>query len=122
MNGTNERYQVIAALNLVSSEIHPAIGFRFFPVPAGGELEGFRENRIKTKLTYLNDHALKDKKYLVGDKFSIADSYLYIVLTWLKPGELDAYPAVKAYFEGIKALPFVVEAHAKMAGNPATTA
>jgi glutathione S-transferase len=106
---------------LVSSEIHPAIGFRFYPVSSGGELEVFREKRIQAKLSYLNDKELKGKSYLVGNSFTVADSYLYIVLTWLKPGEIDAFPVVKSYFEGIKALPFVVEAHAKMATNPATT-
>lgn len=122
MNGTKERYQVISALNLISSEIHPAIGFRFYPVPTGGELEAFREKRIQAKLTYLNDKELKGKSFLVGNSFTIADSYLYIVLSWLKPADFDAFPNVKAYFEGIKSLPVVMEAHAKMAFNPATTA
>ena len=34
---------------------------------------------------------------------------------------LDDYPDLKAYFEGIKDLPNVKDAHARMATTPATT-
>ena len=67
---------------------------------------------------------VKDKKFLVGDAFTIADAYLYIVLSWAGYVGVDtaAFPAVKAYFDGIAALDFVKAAHAKMAEKPASTA
>ena len=64
------------------------------------------------------------KKFLVGDSFTVADSYTYIVLSWsgyVGIG-IDAYPAVKAYYEGIRELDFVKAAHAKMAEKPTHTA
>jgi glutathione S-transferase len=72
-------------------------------------------------LKFLNDVELVNKKFMVGDSFTIVDSYLYIVLTWLGPTGLDAYPVVKAYFDGISSLEGVVAAHAKMATSPTST-
>ena len=37
--------------------------------------------KVGTKLDYLNG-VLKGRKYLVGESFTVADSYLYIVLSW----------------------------------------
>jgi hypothetical protein len=61
--------------------------------------------------------------FLVGGKFSIADSYLYIVLTWPQYVGVDmsGYPLLQAYSAGIAALPQVVAAHALMATNPSST-
>jgi glutathione S-transferase len=36
----------------------------------------------KKKLTYTNDKLVGGKDFLVGSSFTIADSYLYIVLSW----------------------------------------
>lgn len=80
----------------------------------------FFEARITAKLSYL-EKQLAGKSYLVGGKFSVADSYLYIVLTWLNPEDLTPYPAVRKYFEGIKNLPTVVAAHARIATQPPKT-
>jgi hypothetical protein len=72
----------------------------------------------KAKLDFLDKTELAGgKHYLVGDTFTVADSYLYIVLSWsgYLGIDLSPYANVTAYYENIKKLPFVVEAHAKMA-------
>lgn len=99
------------------------MGSRFIPATVfAPESDGrkFFEARIVSKLAYL-EKQLTGKSYLVGEKFSVADSYLYIVLTWLKPEDLTPYPAVSKFFEGIKNLPGVVAAHARMATHPTKT-
>ena len=84
----------------------------------------FSLSKVDSKLKYINDNLVNGKKFLVGDKFSIADSYLYIVLTWEPYAKFDTkpYPNVQKYFEGIKALPLVQAAHKAMEGVPTTTA
>ena len=120
-NGTKDRYLVVNILNYLSSELHASYG------PLFGGLEGEAKEaqlkKVATKLEYVQKHLLT-KQYLVGDKFSIADSYLYIILSWsgYVGVDLTAFPAVKAYSEFIGALPFVVQAHAAMATNPTSTA
>jgi len=69
------------------------------------------------KLDYLEANELKNSpKYIFGDKFTIADAYLYIVLSWSPYLKLDfsKHAKVQKYFDGIKGLDFVVKAHEKM--------
>ena len=63
-----------------------------------------------------------NKEFLVGNSFTIADSYLYIVLSWTGYVGVDLapFPNVKAFFDRISNLPNVKAAHARMAENPAT--
>ena len=71
---TSERYQVVGALNWVASELHAASGPLFGP--ASDQVKAFLLDRLKAKYAQLNDLWLAGgKHYLVGDKFSIADSY-----------------------------------------------
>jgi glutathione S-transferase len=45
--------------------------------------------------------------------FTVADAYLYTILTWAKPMGIDIgkWPALKAYFDRVAARPAVREAH-----------
>ena len=63
------------------------------------------------------------KKFLVGTNLTVADLYTYIVLSWTPYTGLDlaTYPSIKAYFEGIKALPQVVAGHERIATKPRST-
>ena len=116
------RYLVQQGLNWVASELHAASGPLFNP-SLSAEVKAFCLDRLKAKYKTLNDLLLKDKQFLTGDKFTVADSYCYIVTTWTGylGISLDDYPVVKAYQDRCKALPFVASAHALMATSPATT-
>jgi glutathione S-transferase len=117
-----ERYLVQAALNWTASELHAACGPLFGP-GLSDEVKAFCVDRLKKKYTAMNDLLLKGgKKFLVGDSFTVADSYAYVVCSWAGyiGQDLSAYPNVKAYFDGIAALPNVKAAHAAMAAAPAT--
>ena len=56
------------------------------------------------------------KKFLVGDSFTVADSYLYIMLHWPAYVQVDIskYDVLNNYKERVAALDFVKEAHAEM--------
>ena len=47
--------------------------------------------------------------YLMGDQFTVADAYLYTVLTWagFLGVDLTPFPALKAYMERVEARPAV---------------
>ncbi len=119
---TTARYLVQNSLNWVASELHASIGPLFAP-GLTPEVKAFCVERCETKFAKLNDMLLKGgKKYLVGDAFTVADSYCYIVCSWCGYVGIDLskYANAKAYFEGIGALPHVKAAHARMAEAPAT--
>ena len=121
---TTERYLVQQALNWVASELHAACGPLFAP-GLSPEVTEFLVKRLADKYKKLNDLASLlggGKKYLVGDSFTVADSYCYIVVSWAPYLKVDLtpYPNVKAYFDGIAALPNVQAAHKRMGESPAT--
>ena len=53
------------------------------------------------------DKMLEGKQYLMGDKFTVADAYLYTVLRWTGRIEMDLakWPNLKAYVERVAAGP-----------------
>jgi glutathione S-transferase len=55
--------------------------------------------------------------------FSIAGSYLDVVLSWGPYVGVDTskYPVIRAYFDRVKALTAVAQAHEKMATKPSST-
>lgn len=112
----------INALNYIASELHANFGPLFGSLSE--EAKVAQLEKIGKKLQYVNDSMINDKSFLVGNKFSIADSYLYIVLSWraFVGVDISPYPAVQAYADRIHGLPNVVAAHAKMANKPTTTA
>jgi len=120
-NGTSARYLVQNALNYVASEVHPSIGGLF--APNSDEVKAAIKIKAATKLSFLEKNLIPGAKFLVGDRISIADYYLWIVLTWTAYVGIDLtpYPSVKNYVEKISALANVKAAQALMATKPTTT-
>lgn len=113
--GTVERYQLIGLLNYIASEVHASFG-PLFNQSLSAEAREAGVKKLYSKFDYVEKHLLRDgKPFLLGDHFTVADSYLYITLSWNQwlGTTLDNHPKVKAYFEGIKGLKVVQEAHAK---------
>lgn len=78
--GTLERYQQMAALNFVASEIHKQIGALFNPqmtAEARTVQLGVIERRMNALETMLASHS-----YVAGDRYTAADAYLFTVLSW----------------------------------------
>ena len=109
LNGTVERALVQNALSYVSSEVHGTVGHLFNPA-LSAEMKEYISGKYATKLQYVNDHLLGKKHYLVGDAFSVADSYLNIVLSWCPyvGVDLTTYPNIVAYVERFNTHPKVL--------------
>ncbi|KAJ3252367.1 hypothetical protein HDU77_005193 [Chytriomyces hyalinus] len=115
-NGTSERYLLQSKPGLHTSR-HGTVGGLFNPT-ISAEVREFVVAKSYQKLQFLNDVELADgRKFFVGSGFTVADSYLYIVLSWSPYIKLDLtkFPKVEAYFKSISELDFVKEAHAAMA-------
>ena len=59
--------------------------------------------KVADKLKYVNENLVNGKQFVVGNSFSVADAYLYIVLSWEPYAKFDTkpFPNVQAYFEGM---------------------
>lgn len=108
--GTMERYRLQEWLNFIASELHKTYGPMFRPTTPEEYKKISRENLGK-RFDWL-DKQLAGKQYLMGDKFTVADAYLFVVLRWSpRVGiDLSKWPNIKAYTDRVGARPKVQEA------------
>ena len=79
--GTIERYQLIDTLNYISTEVHKAL---FIPLLTPGAPQAAKaeaEAELPRALDHLQSR-LGSRDYIVGDNFTVADAYLFVMLTW----------------------------------------
>lgn len=91
------------ALAFVSTEMHRPYLFLFFMV---GEAEKPAiAGMIAGRYAHLAERMSGD--YLLGDRFSVADAFLYVMLRWARMSDIDVPPVFGAYVERIEARPAV---------------
>jgi glutathione S-transferase len=109
-NGTIERYRLQEWLGYINSEIHKS----FAPLFAGGsdEMKQAAITNIGKRFTYVNTQ-LAGKKFLMGDTFTVADAYMFVMLTWAHHMKIDMkpYDNLHGFFARVAARPKV---HAAM--------
>lgn len=108
--GTMERYRLQEWLNFISTELHKTMGSMFNPAQTPEWRKG-AEATLSKRLDWLSAQ-LADKDYLMGDKFSVADSYLFTVLNWenFVGFNLSPWPVIQRYAARIGGRPKVIEA------------
>ena len=109
-NGSMERVRVQEWLNFTASELHKTFGPIFRPTTPDAFKDLSRENLGK-RFDWL-DKQLAGKQYLTGNKFTVADAYLFTVLRWSPRVNIDLgkWPNVKAYVDRVALRPKVQEA------------
>jgi glutathione S-transferase len=108
-----ERYKLQEWLNYITGELHKNFGPMFSPVLAD-EAKAFFKDRVMGKFKYV-ESALAGRDYLMGNQFTVADGYLFTMLTWADRLKFDmsAMPNLLAYKARIAARPKVKEALTK---------
>jgi glutathione S-transferase len=108
--GTPERYRVQEWLNFTTSELHKSFGPLFRPTTPDAYKTISKEN-IGKRFDWV-DQQLAGRQYLMGDKFTVADAYLFTVLRWSSRVEIDLakWPNLKGYVDRVAARPKVQEA------------
>jgi glutathione S-transferase len=107
--GTMERYHQMEALNFVSSEVHKQLGAMFNPKMTP-EMKEVQMGVVERRLNPL-EKSLEGKAYVMGDKFTAVDAYLFNVLNWTNPLKIDLgkWPNIKAYMGRVGVRPKVQE-------------
>jgi glutathione S-transferase len=108
--GDKARYKLQEALNFVTSELHKGMG-NFFNPAMTEEWRKAVTDRLSVRLDWLAKQ-LEGKQYFMGDKFSVADAYLFTILNWAGPSKFDLskWPAITDYQKRVAARPKVQEA------------
>ena len=101
--GTRARYRLQEMLGYINSEIHKSYGPLFNPAITAAA----REERVAYlhKRYAILEGRLERHDYLVGERFSAADAYLFTVTRWaeLLTVDLSAFPNVLAFQKRIAA-------------------
>ena len=109
-NGTLERYRLQEWLNYITSEIHKTFSPLFNP-GADAKVKEYTVQNLEKKFDWLNKQ-LTGKQYLTGERFTIADAYLFVVVNWSNFVGIDLgrWPALREFHARVAARPKVHEA------------
>ncbi len=119
---TLSRYQELEWLNYISSELHKSVG-PLMEADTPANYKAVLRDQIENKLLYL-ERELADQNFLLGTRFSVADAYLFTMLTWIDElaFDLSNTPAIVLYSKRIAARPAVIAALAAEGVTLGTTA
>lgn len=109
-SGTLERYRLMEWLNFISSEVHKTFGPLFNPA-AATEWKEAQVKLLAVRFDYLAEK-LAGRPYLMGDRFTVADAYLFTVLNWTAFAKIDLepWPVLREFMARVAARPAVTEA------------
>ena len=108
--GTMERYRLQEWLNFITSELHKQFGPLFDATTPASYKEALKE-KIGKRFDWVAAE-LTGKDYLMGGTFTVADAYLFTILSWTRHVGVDLarWPVLAAYQARIGARPKVREA------------
>ena len=108
--GTMDRYRVQEWLNFITSELHKTFGSLFRPTTPEDFKPTLRD-MLGQRFDWI-DKQLAGKQYLMGEKFTVPDAYLFTVLRWSpRVGiDLSKWKNIAAYIDRVAARPKVQEA------------
>ena len=94
--GSMERYRLLEWMNFLATEVHKQNTPLFKP----NTPEDYKPiaKEVLSKSYALLDKHLAGKQFMLGDRYSIADPYLFVMANWLRFHQIDVaqWPNVKA--------------------------
>jgi glutathione S-transferase len=106
-NGSWERYKLQEWLNTIGTELHKGFSPLFAPgMPT--EAKEIAKARLISRLQWV-DGELAGKDYLMGNTFTVADAYLFVVAGWSNRVGVDisGMPHLNAFLARVSARPAV---------------
>ena len=108
--GTMERYRLVEWLAFINSEVHKNFS-PLFRADAPQETQQYARSNLALRLGYLQ-RVWGARSFLMGEQFTVADAYLYTVLSWSEHVKLDLgqWPALQQFLVRVGARPAVIAA------------
>ena len=108
--GTFARYHLMEWLSFISTEIHKQFG-PLFTKNLPESVAASQRAKIGERFTYVAD-VLADRAFLMGETFTIADAYLYVMTLWAGSHHVDLqlYPNLDDFEHRIANRPSVIAA------------
>lgn len=100
--GSPERYREMSALNFAATEVHKQIGALFNPMLTP-EMRAVQVATISRRLNAL-EQMLDGRSYIMGERFTVADAYLFTVLNWTILHKIDTsqWPNIQNYMKRVE--------------------
>jgi glutathione S-transferase len=107
MHGTLAHYQLQEWLVFIATELHKQFG-PLFDTKTPPAVAQRQRGKIGDRLLYLQD-VLGDRAFLMGETFTVADAYLFVMLQWASQHGIDIalYPVLDDYESRIAQRPAV---------------
>ena len=84
--GSMEHYRMEEWLGFITTELHKSFGPFFHN---GSDIEKMNAKKhVAERLAYV-DKQLAGKRFLMGDRMTVADAYLFVMLIWAKKQKFD---------------------------------
>lgn len=108
--GSFERYRLVEWLNYIGTEVHKGFG-PLFNRAATPEMRDMAISALTLRFGHLA-RSLEGRDYLMGERFTVADAYLFTVLNWcgFSGVELAPWPVLGAFQARVAARPAVQQA------------
>ena len=103
-----QRYESMRWLVYISSELHKMFSPWLFHPEYGEQAAQVARGRIAKRLV-LVEQQLDGRDYLLGAAFTVADAYLFAIVSWARLCEvpLEAFPRLRAWLGRVAARPGV---------------
>lgn len=108
-NGTLERYVLQSWLNYIGTELHRNFS-PFFNPECPAAWRDLTRAILERRFAHVNNE-LAQRDYLMGSQFSVADAYLFTVMSWAPYVQLD-----------LSGMPHLLAFQARVAARPAVQA
>lgn len=104
--GTIEQTRIQQHLNYAGTELHHAFGPLFSSSITETEKQQAKAN-VARKFDYLNKLFSDGRTYVMGDNFTVADAYLFVVSNWSNFVGIDLtqWPHISTYAERVSKRP-----------------
>jgi glutathione S-transferase len=95
--GDFARFRLLEALAYISTELHK--GFKPLLVPGSSDVDKAKAKEALKRRFGLFEGTLASQPFVLGDTFSVADCYLFVMLFWAKTkAGVDVAPHLASYF------------------------
>ncbi|HEY1885550.1 MAG TPA: glutathione S-transferase C-terminal domain-containing protein, partial [Roseiarcus sp.] len=103
-----DRWRALEAVSFMTTEFHP--NFRPFFHEDATQTERAKARQLLVRHFTTIAEQLGDRPFLVGDRMTIADPYLGVMLMWAGKNEIEVPERLTGYLAQMKTMPSVARA------------
>jgi glutathione S-transferase len=107
--GSIDRARFHAWLVFIATELHKMYSPWLFHPEHGAQAQEVARGKIAERLAFVERHLATSGPFLMGERFTAADAYLFTVVGWSRVAKVDlsAFPQLRAFLERVSARPHV---------------